>query len=294
MEQPLVVMRDRASKQEIACDRNHPVAKDVWKKLERVNRINFAVEITHLPYCEWRQRFTERRRLRPIHYCIFTKNFDLHGRIYTGRYGHQNLRKMERSTIWFGGEPCVELDYSGFHTRMCYHLERIDYQGDPYALWGENTTEQLRLMAKTVINAALNAENANAAISACNLGLSLYTKEFDKDGKHIRKSGKALENAVTLQKAYYQTGIKFKQIYDLAMKHHKRIAKYFGDDSGMRLMRIDSTIALDIMFHFTDIGCVPCLGCHDSFVVPLHAEGMLRESMFNFYEMRIGFLPVVK
>jgi hypothetical protein len=61
----------------------------------------------------------------------------------------------------------------------------------------------------------------------------------------------------------------------------------------MKLMRIDSAIALDVLYHFATIR-TPCLGCHDSFVVPSHAASELREAMHSIYQKHVHFLPVVK
>ena len=64
-----------------------------------MNAVNSDWEITFQPYDVWEDIFSFRRQLRPIHYAVFTDTFDLHGRLYTGHYGHQGLRKFERQTI---------------------------------------------------------------------------------------------------------------------------------------------------------------------------------------------------
>jgi hypothetical protein len=156
-----VSMRDRETKNEIKFDPTHPTAVRYQNKLRRINKVIAQFDIFYRPVSA-SDCFETRRQLRSVHYARFTDNFDLHGRIYTGHYGHQPLRKIERQTIEFETEPhylepSVELDYSGLHPRLVYHLAGIDYQRDPYALWGNATTKPMRLMAKTLINAALNA-----------------------------------------------------------------------------------------------------------------------------------------
>jgi hypothetical protein len=238
--------------------------------------------------------FANRRQIRPIHYAIFTEDWERHGRLYTGRYGHQSLRKIERRTIEFNGCPSVELDYSGMHPRLLYHLGRIDYRGDPYKLWGKQTTKPQRLLAKTVVNAALNARSRQAAISACNLETSVWTQERDADGKPIRKKeGDALREARQLLKARKESGLTFGQMYDLAVVRHPQIAHHFGNDMGIKLMRIDSAIAIDIMYELAK-QAIPCLCCHDSFIVPEYHEQQLRELMNRFYHLRLHRYPVVK
>lgn len=297
-EQQFVFLRDRDTKQDLPFDDEHPVAQQVQRRLTTVNLINSRHKITYEPFCKWEQSFGGRKQLRPIHYAIFTDDFDQHGRIYTGHYGHQSLRKIERRTIEFKmqryeWEPCVELDYSGLHTRMAYHLEGIEYRDDPYSLWGDDTTKPMRLLAKKLMNVALNAESRKATLSACSQAMSSKTKTKPGKPAQRKKHGKALEDAKRLYDAYEQTGIKFGDIYDLAMQTHRPIARYFGSDAGVRLMRHDSAIALAILYHFARLG-IPCLSCHDSFVVPQSSLTELRRVMRKFYYRQIGFSPIIK
>lgn len=85
----------------------------------------------------------------------------------------------------------------------------------------------------------------------------------------------------------------FEQVYDLAVECHPQIAKHFGTDAGVWLMRIDSEIALSILYEFAK-QAIPCLCCHDSFIVPAEQEERLRTLMDEEYYDRTGFFPVVK
>lgn len=38
---------------------------------------------------------------------------------------------------------------------------------------------------------------------------------------------------------------------------------------------------------------IPCLPVHDSFIVPAHHEGALRQAMIEEYEKIMGFKPVI-
>lgn len=292
-----VSLRRRKNKEELPVNldklSSFHVARQTQDRLELINAVNSRYEITHDEYSEWQARFVGRKQLRPVHCAIFTDDWSLHGRLYTGRYGHQSLRKIERDTIEFSRCPSVELDYGGMHALILYHLLDQPLETDPYALWGKQTTEPLRLMAKTLINVALNAKNRRAAIGQCNLEMSTLTKETDEEGQRVRKTGKALEDGVRLYSAYRKAGVTFEQVYDRALKHHKPIARFFGSDAGIWLMRIDSSIALEVMYHFAK-QCIPCLGCHDSFIVPEHHQQELREAMHRHWFNRFGRLPVVK
>jgi hypothetical protein len=248
----LVILRRRNDKEEISFNPANVVAKDVERRLQLVNQVNSQFTITFVPQETVSGQRT--RQLRPIHFAIFTGDFNHHGRLYTRGYGHQSLRKSERATIRFGKKPSVELDFSGLHSRMLYHLEKIDYRGDPYALWGKDTTQSQRLMAKKLINVAINATSKTAAVSRCNNDMNPY-----KDSeKRIKKSGKELEHALELKRTVSESGLTFSQVYALVEARHCRITKYFGSDMGLTLMRLDSAIALDVLHHFARQG-IPCL-----------------------------------
>ena len=248
----------------------------------------------HEHYSVWQSDFSGPKQLRPVHYAIFTDRWDWHGRIYTGRYGHQSLRKIERNTTLFNGSESVESDFGGMHPRLLYHLKRIDYKKDPYRLWGKKTTPAHRMLAKTLINTALNAKTRQGTIDSCNHSLSPWTDKPDKlTGKQLRKSGESLEKAIALYQAYKNVGLGFDAIYDLAVKRHQPIAHHFGTDAGIWLMRIESSIAIDIMYWFAK-QAIPCLCVHDSFVVPKIHDQKLREKMNYWYHQHLGFYPIVK
>jgi hypothetical protein len=267
------------------------IARDTQERLELINEVIGQFTITFSPYSEWECDFVgPERRLRPVHYARFTERWDWHGRLYTGRYGHQGLRKIERRTIEFNECPGVELDYGGIHPRMLYHLEGVEYPHDPYALWGAATTGPQRLLAKKIVNAAINATGRRAAISAFNNDMRTWTTAH---GERCRKQGKALENAIKLERAYRTAGGTAADIYDRMLRYHPPLAQYFGSDAGMWLMRLDSMIAMDVMYHFAK-QCIPCLACHDSFIVPQPHSVELREVMLRSYYTRFGRMPVIK
>ncbi len=282
---PVVVLRDRETNENLPFDHKDLTPRCYRERLELINRLNSQFRITCRVTDPWGEIVT--RQLRPVHYAVFTDDWNHHGRIYTGRYGHQGLKGIERSTIEFDGEKSVELDYSGYHCRMLYHQEGIEYPHDPYGLWGPGTTPEQRLMAKVMINAAINAKSRTAAISACNL--ATYTKTESGESKQ----GKAMEDAIKLNDAKRRCNTKFADVYDLAFDRHSRIAHRFGCDAGMLLMNLDGRIALSVLYHFARRS-IPCLGVHDSFIVPRHAESELRETMLRCYEKRLNYLPVLK
>jgi len=272
---------------ELPIDWTLPIASETQARLELINAVNSKWDITYEPWDIWNADYQRTKQIRPVHYAIFIERWDWYGRLHTGKYGHQSLRRQERKTICFDGEGSVERDYVGMHPRLLYHLENLPFERDPYALWGEKTTPPMRLMAKQLINAALNASTPQKATSACNHAMNTKTKAGQ------RKSGKELLDAQQIYNASLKTGLRFNEIYPLAVKHHRRIAQYFGTDFGIVLMRMDSSIAIDVLYHFAKRGC-PCLSVHDSFIVPVTQDQELKRVMHEFYYQRSGFLPVVK
>jgi hypothetical protein len=227
--QPLVQLFTRGNEPaEIAFDSSHPIPADTQERLGHINGVNSMSTITFTPYDPWRLDFVGIRRLRPIHRARLTERWDWHGRLYTGRFGHQSLRKIERRTIEFDGEPSIELDYSGMHTRLLYHRLGMQCPGDPYAMWGNATTEPQRLLAKTMTNATINARTLQSAVSACNGKTRLRTE------KGQWKQGKELERARLLLDAQRETGLSFKAVQDLVIEFHQPIACFFGCDIGIR------------------------------------------------------------
>ena len=288
----IVELRQRGTPGRLPYDKNAPVPEEYHRKLLRLDAAINRVRITYEPYDYWEDCHCGERTLRPVHFAVFTDDWDHHGRIYTRGLGYQSLRPIERETIKFDRQPSVELDFASLHPRMLYHLKGIAYRTDPYALWGPSWGGRaelrgpLRQLAKNVVNALINATGRRAAISTCNLELRITTA----DGK--RKTGKSKRTALTLHQAIKETDLRFSDICDIALRRHAAIADQFGSDAGLRLMNLDGKIALDILSEFTDRG-IPCLGCHDSFIVPAGHERLLRQTMKTAYQRRMNFLPVI-
>jgi hypothetical protein len=274
------------------CDRdlefnaNHPIALEYQQRLRIVNSVIANYRIMGTPAFD-PYRLGE-RRLRPVHIAIFHPNWQ-HARLYTlGPYGHTSLRKSERPTITFNGESSAELDFAALHPRMLYHLCGLDFRDDPYALWGDVPMTAQRDIAKFVLNSAINAKNV---LLACHAKASLMERRGNKSRP---KTGRDLKNARKIQAQLDETGLTFRAVLDLVREVHKPIASYFGTGAGAELMRLDSVIALDVMYRFARRG-IPILGVHDSFIVPKSWHDELKYVMEECYQLRLGgFYPVVK
>ena len=290
--QRLVYIYDRETEEDISPPPTHPLVAEYQGQLERMNSVINRCEILHRPYStETKLLLDTTKQLRPRYHIVFTDGFDQHGRLYTGRYGHQSLRKIERQTITFNGEPSVELDFCGLHCRMLYHIMGTSFHADPYAIWEEDATRAMRRLAKLVVNIAINARDYNAAIRACNAERSdmVYSEAEGWEPKR----GRNLERALQIQQDLAETGLTFKAIYARMLEYHSTIELCFNSDLGIRLMNLDGLIAFQVVQYFVTKG-IPCLACHDSFIVPRRWEQTLTVAMRVFYQHLFSENPEIK
>jgi hypothetical protein len=151
---------------------------------------------------------------------------------------------------------------------------------------------------KLVVNTALNAKTRNEAIAACFQEILLKNKQGWKRGNALARA-RRLRAAVTEivgadKDGFYKRARNLiSEIYDLAIRHHKPIAADFGEDAGASFMRVESAVALDVLYELAQQG-IPALGIHDSFVVPATCERELEAAMYECYRRRLGFNPEIK
>lgn len=270
----------------------------IQEMLEVINRVNAKHAFTCKRYCISRRRpkeagdpkpadekyFLGIQQLRPVHFARFIDNWKCGGRLITPTdYGHQNLRKIERAHIRIDDRETDELDYSGMHPRLIYHLEALTFPDDPYYLDGlkvpNNKKVALRKLVKQVFLTAINAVGKTQAVQSC-LNASCV------DGKQ----GNDREEAFDLLDDLDAVGIKygerekfFRKLYTKLEEKHAPIAKYLSSDYGTTdLMPIEASIALDVMFYFASHG-KPILGVHDSFIVLAEHKQELCDAMHFFY-----------
>jgi hypothetical protein len=190
------------------------------------------------------------------------------GRFYGAEY--QNESKQWRSGLVINGNPVRELDYSGMHVRMCYHLKGIDYQYDPYQIAGN--PPQARDLFKKAFNIAINAIS-------------------------FSKASRALQDKINtdphLKNIKAQSGLTTGQILQEFENAHPAISNYLHSGYGLKLQNKDSMIAADILMHFTGKEIV-CLCVHDSFIVEQQHEDELKQIMTEVYRNHMGFDCPVK
>jgi hypothetical protein len=170
-----------------------------------------------------------------------------------------NLRKH----LFINGNPVVEWDFSGLHLRMLYHLEGMDYPGDPYAFGSRQERPYLKLVSLVMIN----KKTRRGLIRA------------------IKKTFAANQLAIPPDEQIERMVARF----DAA---HDRINRYFCSDIGLRLQYLDSQITSDILDYFLERE-IPVLPIHDSYIVAEQCEEELYEVMKDKYRDRMGFDPVV-
>ncbi len=178
-------------------------------------------------------------------------SFEEGGRFYCQL---QNLPKSQRKDLRFDNEPTLEIDYSGMHPHLLYHLQGDNFSGDPYEVVGFDRNT-VKVAFNTLINRDSRKHKGAAAKSlARNLNMSL-------------EKAKALENAL--------------------YKLHPGITGNFNTGYGLRLQKLDSQIAYEVMMIFFMNIKRPVLMIHDSAIVSVRDVETLKLSMVDAYRSAI-------
>jgi hypothetical protein len=225
--------------------------------LKQANQINQSATIKYGGY-----------KLSAYLTAIFKNKFTLYGRLHTRGYRHyQGFSEEERGEITINGDPVVELDFSGLHPRLLYAKEGIQFNKDPYSMVHDDP--MARPFLKSVLLFMLNAKDEVTAERAANYWL----RKNHGERELLKKIG------IT----------RARPILDAFKEAHKPIAHYFcnGKDTGMRIMNLDSTIALEVVKHFAKQG-KPILAIHDSFIVQRQYQRELRLVMNQTYSKHTG------
>ncbi len=177
--------------------------------------------------------------------------FDRGGRFYGAWW--INAKKKQRAQITINGEATVELDFSGHHLRLCYHLSGMEAPDseDLYALQG---TEGLRSAVKWAVMVLLN------------LG----------PGKRMPRPR---EDSIKELLQHPWTTSRLRKTVE---KHFSDIGDWFGAGRGTELQFIDGKIAALVLERFTSRS-IACLPIHDSFIVANQHRSLLYETMMEAY-----------
>ena len=204
-------------------------------------------------------------------YRVFNKGvFDMGGRFY-GAY-HLSLDKnIRKYHTLINGNRTVELDYSALHPRMCYHKIGEDYRKDPYWAACKSDCEAERKMFKKVQLAVINAENVAQAVKG--IRHDFYKRKEKYDIEDVKD----------------QTIL---ELIDRFKDAHRPIENFLMSGAGLHLQSLDSTITDNILWYFLNKG-IPVLPVHDSYIIEECYKGLLEEKMVEFYEILMGFPPVI-
>lgn len=243
----------------------YDIDSNISSMIDKANRINHALKrtdiglyLTHdeekLLYQQMRQREAMTlHRDRKFLTRIFNENFESGGRFFGGFW--QEIPKEYRSRLTIGNCMVAEQDYSSIHFSILYKKKGIELSQDPYDL-----LLAPRSINKLTMNIMLNSKSFEECLTAC------------------RKNSKILMKDISCKTMTEYLN----KIEDV----HHVIKKYFYTGEGIRLQKIESDIAEDIMFNLIKYHQVVCLPVHDSFVVARRHLGLLVEQM-NKSSMKI-------
>ncbi len=253
----LVILKDQDNR--LKDYKDTAETKRIRQVLERVNKVNKQARIVHTT-----------DRLSVYLYAVFREKFTLYGRLHSKGVRHyQGYSEAERAEFTIDGKPVVELDYSGLHPHLLYANEGIQFFGDPYSMVDDRP--ELRPFLKVILLAMLNAKDFVTAEKAANHWIRTKKNDEEKEEKRqaVRRAGV----------------FKARPIMEAFAEVHHRIAHHFynGKLSGLRIMNIDSKIALDIVDHFASLG-IPILSVHDSFIVQAQHRTELLNTMKRTYQ----------
>lgn len=192
------------------------------------------------------------------------------GRLYGGWW--ITCPKDLRPRITINGKPTIELDYSGCMIRMLYHERGLDYQDDPYWLEPLHACERenglpkghFREPVKRMMQAVINGEEGNR-------------------NERIR-----MKNGQTFRPYFTRLAVE-----EILRAKHRPIADAFHTGAGVRLQRVESDIALEIVGNLMGRGIV-VLPVHDSFIVMEDNKAQLLEEMNNSYQSKLGYSPIIQ
>ncbi len=190
-----------------------------------------------------------RTRLRRI---FNNESFDQGGRFYGGWW--QEIPSEYRKFIEISGKRTIEIDYSGFHPRLLYAQEGIDYTSDPYGMPVTGIpAHETRGVVKVAFNILLNASTEAKAVHA-------------------------------IRKEYPQYSKTVKEIIAAIKRTHQRIAHHLHSGVGLELQRLDSDILQNIMLMMAREYGVLVLPVHDSFIVRTGYDDEMRDAMEQCYK----------
>ncbi|MBP5673269.1 MAG: hypothetical protein J6X49_12840 [Victivallales bacterium] len=193
-------------------------------------------------------------------------SYDLGGRMYTTKEGHQYKTKTERKQITINGNATVEIDFSCYHTNMLYNLQGLPLEGDAYDFAND------RQKAKRVLNTCLDAKNETKA--KCSIASYLCSGDNDKEDKEYEEYKAFIPEAEELMRK--------------AEARHVGIKGRFYTDNALSLQNLDAEIMLTIIDELRRKKIL-ALPIHDSIIVEKKYLAKAKKTMEKVYKKRMGF-----
>lgn len=187
---------------------------------------------------------------RRLLYRVFNNDsWDQGGRFYGGWWQHIPGRLRPHITInWV---PTTELDYSNMQINMLYAREGVKLEGDAYELEGVDSS-----FRPVIKKAMLKLINATGRIKS-------------------------------IKQDLLPDGWDWKAILSALMEKHDPIKKHFRSGVGLKLQKMDSDIAEQVMLRMMEHGKL-ALPIHDSFIVQFCDHHLLYETMKGVYRDYMG------
>ncbi|MDG5489061.1 hypothetical protein NYR55_10600 [Sphingomonas sp. BGYR3] len=192
--------------------------------------------------------------------------FDEGGRLFGAWWMY--IPSALRTSITIEGRPTIELDYGECFPRMLYHQQGLEVEAPyfipeiaQYEADGLMPAGSSRKCAKWLFNLLINGK------------------------------GRA-DLAEVPPDVVLPIGVKPSDILPFLEAKHQPIAASFNTGAGFRLMRLESDIALEIVWSAIVEGWT-ILPIHDSFITTADKEERLRDLMIGCYQQQLGFMPVL-
>ncbi len=189
-------------------------------------------------------------------YRSFKGDWQSGGRLYGGWW--QTVPKRERPHLTIDGTPTIELDYARIQPSLLYAQRGLMLDHDPYLPPGFSGLE-VREVGKGIFNRLLNGRPG-----------TLRAKAEDK--------------------ALLGGAVDFKALVAAIVEVNRPIADAFGTGAAAKLQRIDSDILIEVLTRTTKAEVV-ALPIHDSLIVTVANEGLLRTAMAAAYQDQTGHPP---
>lgn len=199
-------------------------------------------------------------------YCVFNNgSFEQGGRLYGGWW--INAPKGCRTQITIDGQPTVELDYKCYHINMLYHERNSECDGDAYELPEIVEYEHAQGLEP-------------GSFRDC---IKQYTNALINCGKGGHPHRIQLKNDTLFPDAYEPI-----DVIRMIERKHKPIKSAFRTGTGLRLQRIDSDIAVEVVTAAMNDGWL-ALPVHDSFIAKSENKTQLRRIMSDCYFKYFGY-----